>query len=289
MKIITDSAADLTPQEIRKYQIQVAPLTIHFPDGAVNSEEISADEFYSRMADMQPGVPTTSQPSTGVFQQMYQKIAESGEEILSLHISSGLSGTAETARLGASHVPNARVCIWDTLTLSGGQRFQVLAAAEAARCGWSVGAITERLKKIRENSETAFTLETIDYLARGGRIGRVQALAGHLLKIKPLISVDHQDGKYNSFGKARTLSRAMEMVVDHQQEVFGRDTRLWVSVMHGQFQAQAELMLKMMRDRMNVVREEILRISPVLGVHTGPGVVGVAAVPYDLLEGLEPR
>jgi DegV family protein with EDD domain len=209
MKIVTDSAADLPVNEIEEYGIEVAPLSIHFPEGEVKSNEISPDEFYDRLRAMVPKTPTTSQPSAGFFSNLYRKVASAGEEILSVHISSGLSGTLEAARLGAEHIEEVTVTPVDSLTLSGGQRFQVLAAALAAKAGWSIQAIQDRLDQIRASTEVIYTLETLDYLARGGRIGRVQALAGSILHLKPIINVDKKDGKYNSIGKERTLNKAM--------------------------------------------------------------------------------
>lgn len=286
MKIVTDSAADLPENEIKDLGIEVAPLSIHFPEGEVNSNEITPDEFYDRLRAMVPRVPTTSQPSSGFFAKLYQKFVNTGEEILSVHISSGLSGTLESARLGAEHVKEILITPIDSLTLSGGQRFQVLAAALAARAGWTKQAIQERLEQIRANTEVIYTLETLDYLARGGRIGRVQALAGSLLRLKPIINVDKKDGKYNSVGKERTVTKAMMKIVDHLVGQYGIETPLWVTVLHGQFHEQAEQLAELIRTRLPVSKLEILRISPVLGVHTGPGIVGVAVVPMQVMEGI---
>lgn len=285
MKIVTDSAADLTQDEIDALGILVAPLQIQFPEGVVSAEEISRDEFYARLKAMWPDIPTTSLPSPGVFSELYQQLA--GEkEILSIHISSGLSGTVQSARQGAKAVHGLLVETVDTQTLSGGERFQVLAAAFAAQAGKSREFILERLGQIRAASETVFTLDTLEYLRRGGRIGRVQALAGALLSIKPLIHVDKTDGKYSTVGRERTVSRALEAIAAHLGRLY-QDTGLWVAVMHGQAAEQAEILADHLRRGLNVTRLEVLRISPVLGVHTGPGVVGAAVVPYNLMEGLE--
>lgn len=287
MIIFTDSAADLPPEEIKEFGVRVVPLQIQFPEGGVSSDEIGPDEFYRRMAAMWPDIPTTSQPSAGVFSTLYSKQTDMGEEILSIHISSGLSGTLESARVGASQVNGANVKLVDTKTLSGGQRFQVLAAALGSRAGWSSPDILERLNEIRNSTEVIFTLETLAYLARGGRIGRVQALAGSLLKIKPIIKVEKADGKYSSAGKERTLQRAIDKIADHLQHVYGSEAPVWTSVMHGQFAEHAKQLAGLLSIKLNVVRSEILRISPVLGVHTGPGVVGAAVVPMSLMEGLQ--
>lgn len=287
MKIVTDSAADLPNEEVESLGISVAPLIIHFPEGEICSDQISPDDFYNRLHKLFPRIPTTSQPSAGTFKNIYQKLAESSEEILSVHISSGLSGTIQSARIAAEQLANeTRITLFDTLTLSGGERFQVLAAAKAAKAGWSIEAVIEKLESIRAHTEVAYTLETLDYLARGGRIGRVQALAGSLLHLKPIIRVEKEDGKYSTAGKERTLPKALNSLVDHLVKTYDRQTPLWLSVMHGQFQSQAEELARLLREKLTIGKIEILRISPVLGVHTGPGIVGVAAVPMHEMEGL---
>jgi len=286
MKIVTDCAADLPIEELESLDIIQAPLYIQFPEGEVNATEISADEFYNRLEAMRPAIPSTAQPSSAVFSEIYRKVADAGKNILSIHISSGLSGTINSARVGAEHIKENVVSIVDTMTLSGGERFQVLAAARAAKAGWNLKAILDRLEKIRENTEVIYTLETLEYLARGGRIGRVQAMMGSVLKVKPIIRVDHKDGKYTTLAKGRTISQNLGTIVDHIADMYG-SIPLWATVLHGRFAEGADALAKSMNERLNIKKLEILRISPVLGVHTGPGVVGVAVMPMELVEDLQ--
>jgi len=286
MKIVTDCAADMTAEEMIALGVTQAPLFIQFPEGEVNSADISADEFYARLEAMRPAVPKTAQPSNGIFAEIYRRLAEVDKQILSVHISSGLSGTIGSAHGGAEMLEQGiEVTTWDTLTLSGGERFQVMAAALAARAGWTLQDILKRLEEIRAHTEVVFTLETVEYLARGGRIGRVQALAGMLLAIKPVIRVDHADGKYSTVAKIRTVSRGLATIVDHLHGMYA-DTPLWVTVLHGRFAEQADALAGQLGARLNVAKAEVMRISPVLGVHTGPGVVGVAVMPTRLMEDL---
>ncbi|MFZ5821908.1 MAG: DegV family protein [Chloroflexota bacterium] len=286
MKIVTDCAADLPAEERDRLGIVEAPLYIQFPEGEVNSADLTPDEFYNRLEAMRPAIPSTAQPSSGLFAELYQKLAETSKNILSIHISSGLSGTINSARIGAEQIKSAAVNVLDTMTLSGGERFQVLAAAWAASAGWGVDAIRERLSTIREQTEVIYTLETLEYLARGGRIGRVQALMGLALKIKPIIRVERADGKYSTVSKSRTIPQALETITAHLHEMY-QDTPLWVTVLHGRFHEGAESLSKMLSERLNAARIEVMRISPVLGVHTGPGIVGAAVVPMKLMEGIE--
>ncbi len=138
MKIVTDCAADMTNEELERLGIAQAPLFIQFPEGEVNSADISADDFYNRLEAMRPQIPTTAQPSAGIFAELYRKLAETEKNIFSIHISSGLSEAINSARDGGEQVKGeANVSHWDTLTLSGGERFQVLAAALADKAGWT--------------------------------------------------------------------------------------------------------------------------------------------------------
>ena len=282
MKIVTDCAADMPAEELDKLGITQAPLFIQFPEGEVNSADISADAFYDRLEAMRPAIPTTAMPSTGLFAELYRKVAQAGEKVLSIHISSGLSGTINAAREGGEQVkPEADVIHWDTLTLSGGERFQVMAAALANKAGWAFDAIKARLERIREKTEVIYTLDTLEYLARGGRIGRVKALAGALLNLKPVIRVD-TDGKYSTVKTERTLGKSMTAIAEHLYEKYAH-TPVWVTVLHGRFSDKADALTVELKQKLNIARLEVMRISPVLGVHTGPGIVGAAVVPMELM------
>jgi DegV family protein with EDD domain len=275
----------MSPEELEQLDVVQAPLFIQFPEGEVNSADISADDFYNRLEAMRPAIPTTAQPSSGIFADIYRNLAEKEKEILSIHISSGLSGTINSARDGGEQVKSeAHVSYWDTLSLSGGERFQVMAAALASKANWAMHSIQDRLGKIRERSELIYTLDTLEYLARGGRIGRVKAMAGALLNLKPVIRVD-SDGKYTTVTTARTLNKSINAITEH---IYNRYTQtpLWVTVLHGRFAEKAEILASELRARMNIAKLEVARISPVLGVHTGPGIVGAAVVPMELMEDL---
>ncbi len=285
MKIVTDCAADMSAEELEKLEITQAPLFIQFPEGEVNATEITADDFYNRLEAMRPAIPTTAQPSSGIFAEIYRKAAQLERNILSIHVSSGLSGTINSARDGGEQAKaEADVSYWDTLTLSGGERFQVMAAALASKANWAMHSIQERLEKIREKTEVIYTLDTLEYLARGGRIGRVKAIAGALLNLKPVIRVD-RDGKYTTVSTGRTIGKSINSIAEH---LYGRYAHapVWVTVLHGRFAEKAEVLANELKTRLNIARFEVSRISPVLGVHTGPGIVGAAVVPMELMEDL---
>jgi DegV family protein with EDD domain len=285
MKIVTDCAADLSAEELKELGIEQAPLYIQFPEGEVSSMDISADDFYDRLEAMRPNIPGTAMASSGIFNEIYRKVAKLDKNIFSLHISSGLSGTINAARAGGNEAkPEANVDFWDTLTLSGGERFQVISAALAAKANWTMQAIQERLAKIREKTEVIYTLDTLEYLARGGRIGRVKAMAGAILHLKPVIRVD-TDGKYSTVTTARTIGKGMSAITEHLLNKYA-NAPLWVTVLHGRFADKAEELSNELKEKLNVAKLEVMRISPVLGVHTGPSVVGAAVVPVEVMDGL---
>ncbi len=285
MKIVTDCAADMSAQELEELGVTQAPLFIQFPDGEVSAAEISADDFYNRLEAMRPAIPTTAQPSSRIFAELYRKIAKAEKNILSIHVSSGLSGTINSAFAGGDQVKTeANVSYWDTLTLSGGERFQVMAAALASRANWAMTAVQERLASIREKTEVIYTLDTLEYLARGGRIGRVKAMAGALLNLKPVIRVD-SDGKYSTVTTGRTIGKSINAMTEYLVNIYAH-TPVWVTVLHGRFAEKAEVLANELRAKLNIAKFEVNRISPVLGVHTGPGIVGAAVLPMELMEDL---
>jgi len=281
MHIFTDRAANFPLEEEKYYGLTVAPLYIQFPEGEVETSDILPDVFYQRLVDMKPIIPSTALPSSGLFQEMYQKVIDSGENILSIHLSAGLSGTIQSARTAAQEMRESAVTIFDSMTLSGGQRFQVIGAALAAKAGWALEEILDLLKKLRGEIEVVYTLDTLEYLEHGGRIGRVRSLLSSLLHIKPIIHVDKKDGKYSTIGKERTLSRSITEMVEHLKSMYGHRS-LWITVLHGQLEAEALELLEALKKNLNIQRSEMLRVTPVLGVHTGPGIVGVSAVPMNL-------
>ncbi|MDZ4770952.1 MAG: DegV family protein [Chloroflexota bacterium] len=284
MQIVTDSAADMTQEDIARYNIKVVPLMINFPDLEVAAADIEPDVFYDRLKAMVPAVPTTSQPSVGDFLKVYEDATQSGEDVLSIHVSSGLSGTYSTATGAAQQIKRGKVTVIDTMTLSCGQRFQVLVAAMALNKGWSLDKIGERLSALRQQTEVIYTLETLEYLARGGRIGRVQALAGSLLSVKPIIHVQ-DDGKYGTVARGRTIAQTIGTIGTHLATRYGTKP-VWVSVMHGKFEDKAHILEAELKSKLNIGKMDLLRISPVLGVHTGPGIVGACVAPMEFFTDL---
>ncbi len=276
MQIVSDRGMDLAPQQMEGLDIYLAPLTIQL-DGKtyVSGVDIQPDEFY-KILRLAEGLPTTSLPSPGDFAEIYRELAKTDPEILSVHISSGLSSTYNSAREGAKLVPEAQVTFWDTMTLSGAEGWQVEIAARGAKAGWPMPRILEALAQVRKATETVYTLPELKYLIHGGRISHIQGLVASMLKIKPLIGVSKEDGRYFQRGRKRTFERALASLVDVIAEDHAPGTALRVQVLHANNPEGAEQLVELVQARYSCTMLPVGSIAPVLGAHTGPGLVGLA-------------
>jgi len=277
MQIVSDRGMDLTPEQAAGLDnIHLVPLTLILDGKTYRSGvDIQPDEFY-QLLEQTESFPNTSQPSPEDFAVLYRQLAATDPEILSIHISSGLSGTLNSARLGAEMVPEAHVTLFDTLTLSGAEGWQVEAAARAARAGWPMDGILALLERVRAATDTVYTLATLKYLIHGGRISHIKGLLGQVLNLKPLIGVGKEDGKYNQRGQARSLNAAILKLADVVAESHARGSALRVQVMHGHNPEGAALLHDRLSQLYQCTWLPSASIAPVLGAHTGPGLVGVA-------------
>jgi DegV family protein with EDD domain len=284
MKIVTDRGCDLTSEQMQGLDIYFAPMRLTLDGRTYSSgEDITPEAFYELMGQSS-GYPSTSQATAGDFARLYQKLSVEGDEILSLHISSGLSGTMDSARAGAAMVPQAKVTFWDTKTLSCPEGWQVEAAAKALLAGWSIKQVFERLEKIREETFEVFTLDTLKYLIHGGRISHMKGLIASLLQIRPVITVDLESGKYANLAQERTMKKAVQKMVELAQSTFKAGSELRVQMMHG----NNPEMLTFMRDKLaevfNCCWLPAVSVAPILGAHTGPSVVAFSVAPSRLFE-----
>lgn len=281
MEIVTDSGVDLglTPDQLTDLRVHVVPLVVTM-DGVAYRErvDIQAADFYPRL-EASENLPTTSQPSAGDFAEIYRRLAVRSEEILSIHMSSGLSGTYASALAGAQLVPEANVTHVDTKTLSAASGWQVEAAARAARAGWSISRILPMLRKIGEATDSLFTLSELKYLIHGGRISHMKGLIASLLNIKPMIGVEKVGGTYVQRGSARTFAAALSGLVGviAGQHAPGSDMRL--QVVHASNPGGAQLLREQIEKRFRCDWRPTSQLSLVLSAHTGPTMVGVAFAP----------
>lgn len=284
MQIVSDRGADLAEAQLGKLNIHLAPLMITLGGKTYRSGvDISSEDFY-RLLEQSKEFPTTAQPSIGDLADLYRELAKTDPEILSFHISSGLSGTSNAARLAAQQVPEANVTFFDTLSLSGEQGWQVEAAARAAQAGWSIEQIKALVEEVRAASDAIFTVTTLRYLIHGGRISHMKGLLGSILNIRPIIGVDKTSGKYEQLGQARTQKAALQKIVDLVAEKHIPGTRLRAQVFHGANSEGATQLQELLNARFSVHWEPTAPIAPVLGAHTGPGLVALIYGPQAVYE-----
>jgi len=213
-------------------------------------------------------------------------MAKTDPDILSIHISSGLSGTSAAAQLGAGLVPEADVTVVDTMTLSGAEGWQVEAAFKAIKAGWSKEKIVDFLKQVSDATDLLYTLSDLKYLIHGGRISHIKGLLAQALNIKPIIGVEKIKGIYEQFGQVRTFSRAVTHIVDLIARQHEPGTALRVQIMHAQNPIGAEALREQIDSLFDVEWLPTSPIAPVLGAHTGPTLVGCVFAPQALFAAL---
>jgi DegV family protein with EDD domain len=282
MQIVSDRAADITPAQIKDIEIHFVPLRIELEGKTYRSGiDITSDEFYDLISNTE-AFPTTSQPSAGDFAEVYRELAKNDPDILSIHVSSGLSGTIDSARTGAKMVPEAHVTIYDTMTLSCPMGWQVEAAAEGIKAGWPLNKIIQRMEDIGQQANGMFTLPTLKYLIHGGRISHIKGLMASLLSIKPIIVVDKVSGKYAQASQEITFKRAIHKMVDLISQTFQEGSALRVQLLHGNNPEALEILRQRLDQFFHCDYLPTMAIAPVLGAHTGPGLVGLSFGPASL-------
>jgi DegV family protein with EDD domain len=281
MHVVTDLGSDHAPGQIDGLNIHFVPLRINL-DGKsyVGGIDLSPKEFY-KLLEGTESFPTTSQPSAGDFAQLYRELAKTDPEILSIHMSSGLSGTFNSARAGAAMVPEANVTLVDSKTLSCPLGWQVEAAARAVQAGWSKEKIITTLTRLQAKTEGLFTLSSLKYLIHGGRISHLKGLLASLLNIKPVIGVEKERGTYISLGQEVTFKRAIQKLADVVGNFNLPGASLRVQLLHGDNLEGLEILRQKLCQTFDCHFDPIATVAPVLGAHTGPSLVGMAVAPME--------
>jgi len=279
MQIVSDRGMDLSPEQMEGLEIHLIPLIITLDGKSYHSGiDIQPQEFYRLLASTN-GMPSTSLPSPGDFADLYRRLAATDPDILSIHISSGLSGTFNAARTGAEMVPEANITVVDSKTLSGALGWQVEAAARAAKAGWDLERILSLVQQVSAVTDIMYTLATLKYLIHGGRISHLKGLLASILNIRPVIAVEKEHGTYVQRGQARTIKRAILKIPDLIAKQYPSGTKLRVQIMHGDNPEGVALLRERMNHLFDCTWLPTSPIAPVLGAHTGPGLIGLAYAP----------
>jgi DegV family protein with EDD domain len=283
--VVSDTTAYLPAKVVEANDVRVVSLYVNF--GAERTEREADigdyDAFYEELRSAET-LPTTSQPSVGDFLATYEPLLAAGRDVVSIHIAGGLSGTAESARQAKETLERdgkggRRVHVLDSSTAAGGLGLVVLAAARSAAGGADADAVVEAAGAARSELKMWFSIDTLEFLKRGGRIGAASAWIGSTLKIKPILSVESE---ITPVERVRTSRRALERLVDYARQRNQSGADGWV-VQHIRAADHAELLEERCREVFG--REPVFssEVGPVLGCHTGPGLLGVGSIPERFL------
>ena len=282
--IVTDSTADLPPQLAASRSITVVPLTLNFDGKALlDGVDIRPDDFYRRLPSVATH-PTTSQPSAGRFAEAYSALLADHDAVVSIHISEKLSGTYESARQAAAMTDAERVRVVDSENVSMSLGLLALTASSLAASGADAETIEAKMLDMRPLVQTYFSVATLEFLRRGGRIGRASAFLGSVLQVKPVLCI--RDGLVTPLERVRTFDRALNRIVELTREV-DRGHGVCVIVGHADAGADAE---RIGRELEPIAETLMIQpLGPVVGAHAGPGVVGVGCYPAELFRlGIKP-
>lgn len=272
VKVVTDSTADLPPAMAKELGITVVPLNVHFGTEVYrDGVEILPDEFYRRLATS-PRLPTTSQPTVGDFLKSYQELSQTTDEIVSIHISAKLSGTLNSANQAREQYQgDCRIEIVDSQQGSLGLGMVAIAANQAAQRGASTDEVVKETQLAIPRVRFFGLLDTLEYLEKGGRIGKAQAFVGSLLRVKPILVV--RDGEAHPLERARTRAKGIERLCELVQEHM---PLVDLAVVYTTTPDDAQALAQRLRPFLPDGEVFLSQIGPVVGTYLGPGVLGVA-------------
>ncbi|MBI4338650.1 MAG: DegV family protein [Chloroflexi bacterium] len=271
VKIVTDSTSDIPQEVARELDITVVPLNVRFgQESFLDGVEISSEVFFQRLAAAE-SLPATSQPSPGVFLEVYQRLLSQGHQVVSIHISEHLSGTLNSARQAKEEMGDAAVEIIDSLQASMGLGLVVTAAAQAVRGGASYQEAVQAARGAMGEVQVFAVLDTLEYLQKGGRVGKVRALVGSLLRMRPIITV--REGIVHSLSIARSRAQGVQYLITVAEE---RAPLKQAAVVFSTTSQEADELVERLRPLVTGGRVMRARFGPVLGTYVGPGSWGMA-------------
>ncbi|MEA2492495.1 MAG: fatty acid kinase fatty acid binding subunit [Thermoleophilaceae bacterium] len=283
--LVTDTTHYLPRQMVAAKGLHEVSLYVKFEGRQIQESELldNFDSFYASLRTAQE-MPTTSQPSIGDFLAVWEPLLRDGDDVVSVHLASGISGTYDSAlqakaRLVQDGLDEARLCVIDAQTGAGGTGMMLLAGAAAVQAGGDVEAVAGRLRAAREGLKIWFVVDTLEYLRRGGRIGAAAALLGSALKIKPILTFETE---ITPVERVRTAARAFERMGDYMSMRKEDGADGWV-IQHVQAPEVAERLVERGREVFGSEPLFVSEIGPVIGAHVGPGLIGFGALPRTLL------
>lgn len=273
VRVVTDSTADIPAGLRAELGIEMVPLNVHFGGDVFRDQvEIDNDAFWTRLAQS-PVHPRTSQPSPGDFLDVYRRAGAEGQAVVSVHISSLLSGTYNSAQIAAGMADGVQVELVDTRSASLGLGLVAVETARMARKGAAAAEVAATARALAEHTHIFFGVDTLEFLAKNGRIGKAQALLGGLLNIKPILKVE--DGLVHAADKVRGKSKLLPRVLELLGEKVPHGRKVRVAAVHANVPDEAAHWVTAVKGTYNVVETITAPIGPVIAVHVGPGTVGV--------------
>ncbi len=279
VKIITDTTACLSPDYAKAQNITIIPQIINFGNESYfEGRDIDYDTFMTKLRTSKE-LPKTAAPPPELFTEEFKKFIPLGESILCIHPSSEVSGTVRSATVAASDFPEAVIRVVDTRTIAGPLAIMVQLAAQWVQSNKSIDEIVSQLNSLIKRSRIYFLVDTLDYLARGGRIGGASALLGSMLQIKPILTF--RNGRVESYEKARTYKRALERLIEIVCEQYPKNENGYMTIMHAGIPQEANYLSEEFNRRLNTDKIPILNMPPAIVVHGGPGILGVGFFVFD--------
>lgn len=282
-EILVDSTCDISLDELAQLNITMVPLHVFVDGGCYHDQiELTPEQFYDKMAASDE-LPHSSQPAPSAFTEAYSKMAEDGaKRVLSIHIASALSGTSNSAELGAADAA-IEVKVWDTRTATAAHGMLVREAAKMRDAGESLEAAVAHLEDLRNQTQLVFALDTLENIVKNGRCSKAKGLMSSLLNIKAVLAVK-DDGSLDTVGKGKGMRRAIGNIVKILEETYGEGASLAVTPITVRNAEGCEELVGMMKKHgFKLDVQTVLSVGPVIATHTGAGLVGVACMPASAL------
>jgi DegV family protein with EDD domain len=272
--LVTDSTAYIPQALIDQYQIQVAPqILIWGQETLKDGVDIMPNEFYTRLKNAKV-MPTTSQVTPSTFHQIFSKLLEQGQEVLAILISERISGTLTSAFQAQDMIPDAPIAVVDSQTSAMAMGFQVLTVAKAAAEGASLAECKDLAEALRSKTGVVFTVETLEFLHRGGRIGGASRFLGTALNFKPILELSK--GRVEAVERVRTRRKSIDRLIELVEERINGRSPVRLASINANAPEEAAQLLEAAVKRFNAIETISAQVSPVIGTHTGPGTVGLA-------------